>query len=71
MKKELIDFEKYLNQDVKVFSKGKSDPVTGRITNIRKKFIVLLAKKANRQERKIVYRTKSVKIEDIEKVTII
>ncbi len=68
MKKELIDFEKYLNLNVKVFPKGKADPVTGRITLIRKKFIVLLAKKAIKQEGKIIYKQKSVRKEDIEKI---
>jgi len=71
MKKELVDFEDYLKQDVKVFRKGRTDPITGRIDVIQKKFIVLLAKKAIKQENKIVYIKKSVKKDDIEKISLI
>lgn len=71
MKKELVDFEDYLNQDVKVFRKSKPDPVTGRVEVVQKKFIVLMAKKAIRQENKIVYVKRSVKKDDIEKISLI
>lgn len=77
MKKELAEFETYLNLDVKVFPKKKGDPprrrdpITGRVTRINKKFIVLRAKKANKQERKIVYVGRSIKKDDIERISLI
>lgn len=71
MKKEIIDFKPYLNQDVKIFHKGKVEPVTGRVSVIQKNFIVLMAKKAIKQENKIVYVKKSVKKDSIEKISIL
>jgi len=71
MKNELMDFTSYLNQNVKIFPKERAEPITGRITTIKKNFISLLAKKANRSENKIVYVRKSVKKDSIERIHII
>lgn len=70
MKTEEINFENYLNANVKIFPKGNKDPVTGRVLVIKKKFIVLLAKKAIKQEGKIVYRKRIVKKDNIEKINL-
>lgn len=71
MKKEEIKYEDYLDKNVKVFKKGKQEPTTGRLTVIKKKFIVILAKKAIRQENKFVYRKQSVKKEQIDRINLI
>ena len=69
---KVLDYEKYLNRDVKIFNKDKKkDPITGRIIVVKKKFIVVLAKKAIRQENKFVYKKKSVKKEKIDRMNFI
>lgn len=70
MKKEIVDYEQYLNRDVKIFPKDRRDPITGRVTIVKKKFLVILAKKAIRQENKIIYTKKSIKIDDIDRVNL-
>jgi DNA phosphorothioation-dependent restriction protein DptG len=70
MKKEIVNYEQYLNKDVKIFPKNRKDPVTGRVTVVKKKFLVILAKKAIKQENKIIYTKKSIKIDDIDRVNI-
>ena len=72
MKREILDYEKYLNRDVKVFNKDKKkDPITGRVTVVQKKYIVILAKKAIRQENKIIYKKRSVKKDKIDRIDFI
>jgi len=75
MKKELvnIDFEDYVNFDVKIFckSKNKPEPITGKVLINKKKFIIVLVKKAIRQERKIVYKRRSIKKENIDRINLI
>lgn len=68
MQKEFIDYKSHLDKHVKVFLKGKRDPTAGRLDIIQRKYIVLLAKKAIKNESKIVYVKKSIRKDDIEKI---
>jgi pyruvate-formate lyase-activating enzyme len=68
MKNEVIDFSSYLNLDVKIFPKERAEPITGRVTLIKKNFISLVAKKAIKKENKIVYVRRSVKKDSIERI---
>jgi hypothetical protein len=70
MKKEMIDYDQYLNKDVKVFPKDRKDPITGRVTLVRKKFLVILAKKAIKQDNKIIYTKRSIKKDDIDRINL-
>jgi len=73
MKKEIVNvnYEDYLNKNVKIFKKGKQDPITGKVIVIKKRFILILAKKAIKQENKFIYRKGSVKKETIDRIDII
>ena len=70
MKKEIEDYEQYLNRDVKIFPKDNKDPITGRITAVQKKFLVVLAKKAIRQDNKIIYTKRSIKKENVDRLSL-
>ena len=70
MVKEKINFEDYLSKNVKIFIKGSSEPITGRVQVVQKNFIVLLSKKANKLNNSIIYKTKTVKKEKIEKINL-
>lgn len=70
MKKE-IDFNEFVSKEVKIFFKNKPDPITGKIQIVHKKFLVLLSKKAIKQENKIVYKKVSVKKDKIERISLI
>jgi len=71
MKKELSNFDGYLNLNVKIFPKERAEPITGKVTAINKKFLILLAKKANRRENKIMYVGRSIKKDNVERISLI
>lgn len=68
MQKENIDFNEYIDKNVKIFVKKNPEPITGKVKDVKNKFLLLQQKKAIKQENKIVWAKRTVKLEDIEKI---
>ena len=54
MQKENIDFNEYIDKNVKIFVKKNPEPITGKVKDVKNKFLLLQQKKAIKQENKIV-----------------
>lgn len=41
MQKENIDFNEYIDKNVKIFVKKNPEPITGKVKDVKKKFLLL------------------------------